>query len=133
MREEYELVPIKDFDGYYITKEGKVFCDLGKGCRDKSKRVAPYEVNPRPGKTGYMRVYMRQVSTNKRKDRYIHRLVAEYFLPPVEGKTHVNHIDSDRSNNHVDNLEWCNQKENNKHAMDYGYMTRDEFGRFRHK
>lgn len=89
MREEYELVPIKDFDGYYITKEGKVFCDLGKGCRDKSKRAAPYEVNPRPGKTGYMRVYMRQVSTNKRKDRYIHRLVAEYFLPPVEGKTHV--------------------------------------------
>lgn len=41
MKLQHELVPIIDFDGYYITKEGKVFCDLGKGCRDKSKEPNP--------------------------------------------------------------------------------------------
>ena len=36
------MKPIRDFDGYYITKEGKVFCDLGRGNRDKSKLCEPY-------------------------------------------------------------------------------------------
>lgn len=76
---------------------------------------------------------MRETSTNKRRDRYIHRLVAEHFIPKQEGKPHVNHIDCNRTNNHVDNLEWCNHKENNAHAMTHGYMTRDELGRFKHK
>ncbi len=127
------MVPIKDFEGYFITKQGKVYSNLGRGNRDKSKRTSLYEVRPRLGKTGYLRVYMRQNSTNKRVDRYVHRLVAEHFLPKVEGKNYVNHIDSDRSNNDVINLEWCTIKENNKHAMDYGFMTRDVLGRFIHK
>ena len=133
MREDLKLIPLEGFEGYYITKEGRVFCDLGKGCRDRSKRVKPYEIKPRPGKTGYLRVCMRETSTNKRKDRYIHRLVAQYFLEPINGKHHVNHKDCNRSNNHVDNLEWCNPKENNDYAMKYGNMTRDKLGRFKHK
>lgn len=46
----------------------------------------------------------------------VHRLVAKAFLPPIEGKTHVNHKDGDHSNNCVDNLECVTQKENNIHS-----------------
>ena len=41
----------------------------------------------------------------------VHRLVALHFIPLIEGKEIVNHIDENRQNNKVDNLEWCTQKE----------------------
>lgn len=118
------MKPIKDFDGYYITKEGKVFCDLGRGNRHNGKRVPLYEINGRPTKKGYLRVCMRQTSTNKRLDRYIHRLVAEHFIEKPKDKNVVNHIDCNRQNNHVNNLEWCTQKENIEHAFKVGNLIR---------
>lgn len=54
----------------------------------------------------------------KPKDFLVHRLVAEAFLPKVEGKVSINHIDGNPRNNYIDNLEWCNHKENNNHAFD---------------
>ena len=54
------------------------------------------------------------------KNYKIHRLVALHFLPFVEGKTEVNHIDGNVLNNKLDNLEWCNRSENQKHAYNTG-------------
>lgn len=121
------MKPIENFDGYYITKEGKVFCDLGKGNQDRSKRVEKYEINPRIARNGYMRVYMRNTINNKRYDRYVHRLVAEYYIENPNSKNVVNHLDSNRSNNHFENLEWVTTKENIEHAMNKGRLLRCPF------
>lgn len=54
----------------------------------------------------------------KEKTWLVHRIVAKAFIPRVKEKNYINHIDGSRLNNSVDNLEWCNHKENNNHGFD---------------
>lgn len=121
---------IKGFDGYYISDTGDAYCDLGKGNRDRNKRVDMYKLNPRITKNGYERIYARETSTNKRKDIYIHRAVAEAFIPNPENKKYVNHINCKRNDNDVNNLEWVTAKENNDHTFNMNHIIRDEYGKF---
>ena len=53
----------------------------------------------------------------------IHTLVAKHFITHVKGKSHVNHKDGNKINNHVDNLEWCTPKENMQHASLNGFLN----------
>lgn len=66
---------------------------------------------------GYRRVFL---SGGIRKDNLVHRLVAIAFIPNLEDKPCVNHIDGDRTNNVVSNLEWATYRENNFHSIKEG-------------
>lgn len=59
----------------------------------------------------------------KQKRMRVHRLVAETFIPNLENKPFVNHIDGNRSNNNVKNLEWVTPSENTQHAVATGLMN----------
>lgn len=58
----------------------------------------------------------------KEKTHLVHRLVANAFLPTDPDRVFVNHIDGNRLNNSIENLEWCTSKENNNHAFDTGLI-----------
>lgn len=131
-----KLIEIPDFAGYYADKQGNIYTTLKQGCRDRydlSKRTEPKLLGVRYTRKGYGRVYMRRESTNKREDVYIHRIVAQLFIDNPNNLPEVNHKNSDRSDNRVENLEWISRIDNLSHAMREGCMTRNELGQFTHK
>ncbi|MCF0126856.1 MAG: HNH endonuclease [Clostridia bacterium] len=131
-----EIFEIPDFAGYYADKQGNIYTTLKKGCRDRfdlSKRTEPVKLKYRLTRKGYARVYMRRVSTNAREDVYVHRIIASIFIDNPNNYETVNHINSDRTDNRVENLEWLTIEDNLKHAMEFGSLGRDEFGRFVNK
>jgi hypothetical protein len=69
-------------------------------------------------KTGYKQVIL--VKDNKVKYKLVHRIVAETFISNPNNKPQVNHIDGNKTNNNINNLEWCSQRENQKHAYKIG-------------
>lgn len=66
---------------------------------------------------GYLQIAIR-IGKNKRKHMRVHRLVAEHFLPNPNNLPQVNHIDGDKTNNNLSNLEWTDNKNNTQHGYD---------------
>lgn len=100
--------PVPGFPGYLVTENGYVLSTRSR------KRV----LKPAVDKSGYNRVRIENGSI--KKSFYIHRLVAAAFVPNDLGKPFVNHIDHDKSNNAVENLEWCTHAENIQHDWKNG-------------
>ena len=101
-------IDIKGFENsYMISSFGRVF--------SKNRNIIKKLVYD---KDGYLRVNLWK--DGKSYNYTVHRLVARHFIPNPENKTCVNHINSIRDDNNVDNLEWVTVKENNEHAFKYG-------------
>lgn len=105
--------PWKDIPGYeghyQINQVGDV----------KSLKYAPYFgriLKQRLSRSGYPVVEL-SLGRKNQKIIQIHRLVAITFIPNPKGKPCVNHKDGNRTNNHVDNLEWVTYSENNFHKF----------------
>ena len=88
-------------DDYEITRDGKVI-----------NKQTGHTLAPQPNGKGYLRVSI------GKKLMFIHRLVAEKYIPNPENKPQVNHKDGNKLNNCVDNLEWVTNQENRNHAVD---------------
>lgn len=98
---------IPGFEGaYMISSHGKL-----KSFKTTS---GGYILRNNNSKGGYLSVILRYKS--KKRHTRIHRLVAEAFIPNPENKREVNHIDCNKQNNRVENLEWATRKENEFHA-----------------
>ena len=97
------------FPWYWVNRKGEVLCKRGKklklGISTKGYPQITFET--------------KQVHKCIR----IHRLVAQYFIynDNPELKNQVNHIDGDKTNNNVNNLEWCTNQENHNHKMKNGF------------
>lgn len=103
---------------YQISNKGRVK-SLKKWCGNKhlSKWIKEESIlKPTDNGNGYLIIGLR--NQTKRKNFYIHRLVASYFLDNPENKKCINHKDFNKQNNDVDNLEWISQKDNVLYSVD---------------
>lgn len=67
-------------------------------------------------KKGYLKITL--FKNGKGNTREVHRIIAEAFIPNIENKSQVNHIDGNKQNNNVENLEWVTPRENNIHSIE---------------
>lgn len=112
---------IKGYEGYYqVSNMGRIKSLPRKiynsGILGKNKFYITKEkiLKGRLDKKGYLRVVL--CKNNKKKDYLIHRLTIEAFKKNVDNKPCINHIDGNKTNNKLDNLEWCTYSENLTHA-----------------
>ena len=104
---------IKDLEGLYqVSNFGNVM-SLNYYRSGKPKLLKPSKT-----KNGYLLVTL--YKNRKRKSYKVHQLVAEHFIPNTDNLPEINHIDEDKTNNRVDNLEWKSHKGN------CNYGTRNE-------
>ena len=103
------MIAIINHFGYYICDNGDVISQK----RKKHKTLKAY-----PNRDGYFYVDLHG------KPSYIHRLVAIHFIDNPNNYNIVNHIDGNKANNHVSNLEWTTQKDNVNHAYKLGLMDK---------
>lgn len=100
--EKFKMLP-PPLDRYFVTETGVLV-------NHETNKELKWKISD----TGYP-LYTMQVDHVKH-ERYVHRLLAEAFIENPESKPHVNHIDGNKANFELSNLEWCTPKENAEHA-----------------
>lgn len=107
------MIPIPGFENYVVSEDGTV-----------TNTLTGRTLKPSLNENGYL--YVGLSKAGKLYPRSVHRLVAAAYIPNPDDKPFVNHLDANRSNPHKDNLEWCTQTENIKHAYRLGNMSQKQ-------
>lgn len=105
--------PLLEYKGLEISSIGRVRKAANKRRKERILTVFPKD------KDGYCRCSVQKLDGTW-TSQPVHRLVAKAFIPNIENKQAVNHIDGDRQNNKVENLEWVTPKENVIHSFRFG-------------
>lgn len=101
---------IKGFDGLYQVS------DMGNvRCTNYHNTHRTQNINPARSSNGYVSVMLYDKEGHRRYS--VHRLVANAFIPNPENKPQVNHINGDKQDNRVNNLEWATTSENIVHSI----------------
>lgn len=111
--EEGELwKPCPEFENkYLISSHGRI---LGIGIYNTCKKGELIKQHKKHGRNGYMQV--RLYDGGRARTIETHTLVAKAFIPNPSNLPMINHIDENKANNHVDNLEWCTNKYNIRYS-----------------
>lgn len=101
--DEMEWRTVKEYDHYEVNRLGQI-----------RHKVRKRNLILRPNKSGYL--YVNFNIKGHRQNFAVHRIVANAFIPNPNHKPEVNHIDFNKSNNCIENLEWVDSSENKKHT-----------------
>ena len=113
--------PIKGFENMYEISNYGIIKSVDRNIICKDGQIKPIKsryIRPADNGSGYKFVYLWK--DNKQHRYYVHRLVDETFIPNPDNLPEINHIDNNKNNNHVNNLEWCSYGQNIKHAYKTG-------------
>lgn len=122
----YESEQWRDIPGlegrYQVSDHGSVRSvsrmHKGRAIRSTVKKLETHYKGYR-----YVKVWHYEPKPYVKKKYFVHRLVASAFLPNPDGKPIVNHRDRDKGNNHLSNLEWCTDSENQVHWREHEKST----------
>jgi hypothetical protein len=107
-----KLIP--NYPEYSITPDGRVFSHKKSGGNGKGK-VLDYsykrELKSFPDRKGYLKIILEQ-NTSRMRHASIHRLVAETYIPNPHNYDTVNHINENKTDNRIENLEWMSNADN---------------------
>lgn len=108
--EEIRSMPYDKNNKYTILSDGNIVLQDG--------RLASLQKDSK----GYLRWQAHLGARNEVCTEKVHRVIARHFIPNPKNKPQVNHIDGDKTNNDVSNLEWCDNKQNMEHAVKNGLV-----------
>jgi len=110
-------LPIKDFDGYFANPNGEILT--------RKRRTIEKVLKQGLSGCGYLCVVL--MKNNKRVCKKTHRIIAETFIPQEAGRLFVNHKNGIKTDNRLENLEWCTRSENVNHALATGLIKKRSY------
>ncbi len=113
---KFDIRPVPNLLNAYVSSAGDVYL------RDRFAKSCMNHRKPYKGKVGYYVVSFRDSSDKRYKPRYVHRMVADMFLPPRSEGQEVRHLDGNKLNNDVSNLAWGTRKQNVEDTRRHGRM-----------